>query len=267
MGPAARSSTTTATTCCSCSTARERRRARRAGRGPRLRHAATGSSPSAAAPTRCSTGCATRLRRRRRRDRGGGRLPHPRRADRRLRPGARARSTSASTTLEAEVLERPRQRAAADDLPAQAGARRAAAPSRRAQRDILPEAVERSSALPGLEPRRARLAARRLRPPACAIAERPRTASPTTCSGAHRHLLQRQRQPAEPARDQLTSSARLLPALDARHRLLRAELRLAGATTSTRKRDFLVFGVGGAGRRRTVVARASSSWRRRRDWL
>ena len=120
--------------------------------------------------------------------------------------------------------------AAGRDLPPQAE-RAGALPARRAPARPLPRRHGDDPQPAGPLARHARVPARRRRPPG---ADRRRAASSAGGPpGAHRDVLQRQREPAQQRRHAADDRRHVLPRLDARDRLLRPELRLAGRTTST----------------------------------
>ena len=180
----------------------------------------------------------------------------PARLDRRATSATRTRSsttcwtrwptagTRSSTQLdrrvdevEGEVLERPRQEQLRAHLPPQAGGRRAAAPRRSRSASASCPAMEAIHDLPGLTRGSrewlrdvdAHLDSDRLRPA-------PPRRRPLRADG---HVLQRQRQPPQPARDADRGRLDVLPRLDAGDRLLRPELqvpdrphRLQGAPSS-----------------------------------
>ncbi len=114
--------------------------------------------------------------------------------------------------------------AAGRDLPPQAE-RAGAQPARRAPARPLPRRHGHDP--PAARPlaRHARVPARRRRPPG---ADRRRAASSAGGpAGAHRDLLQRERESAQQRRHAADDRRHVLPRLDARDRLLRPELRLA----------------------------------------
>ena len=145
--------------------------------------------------------------------------------------------------VEEAVLERPQQRPAHDDLPAQAGGLRAPAPRRPAARRRSRGPVEAIHALEGLthgsrewlRDVEAHIGRDRLRPaPPHRRPER-----------AHGHVLQRQRQPPQPARRRsIAVGIVFFLDLDAGDRLLRPELRLPDRATSTPRRAFFAYELG-----------------------